>query len=266
MKIGFIGAGNMGRAVANGIVAKGICEPKDLLCISASGKGSAIMAEQTGATIASSKVDLIAASDVIVLAFKPQHLETITEEEAVAAKGKLVVSVLAGRTLESMRAVFPLAANLVRVMPNTPSQIGKGVSTYCFHKQPSEQEKTDIEAILSSLGTAYEVQENQLHIATVINGCGPAFYFRIAQLLGDAAEARGLDKELAIRLAAETAIGSLELLLASERDPQELIDEVVSPNGVTHALLTSLDRQGLPAIMDQSAQDAVNRSIELSKA
>lgn len=265
MKIGFIGAGNMGRAIANGLVAKGVCKANELLCVSASGKGSAIMAEQTGSGIASDKLELIAASDVIVLAFKPQHLETITAAEAEAAKGKLVVSVLAGRTLESMKKVLPEAANLVRVMPNTPSQIGKGVSTYCFQQSPSEQQKVQVSELLASLGTAYEVDESQLHIATVINGCGPAFYFRIAQLLGDAAEKRGLDKELAIRLAAETGIGSLELLIASKRDPQNLIDEVVSPNGVTHALLTSLDRQGFPKIMDQSAQDAVDRSIELSK-
>lgn len=265
MKIGFIGAGNMGRAIANGIVAKGVCQPSDLLCISASGKGSAIMAKQTGASIAASKTELIAAVDIIVLAFKPQHLETISDEEASSASGKLVVSVLAGRTLASMRNVFPDAANLVRVMPNTPSQIGKGVSTYCFQQSPNEEQKSTVSALLASLGTAYEVEESQLHVATVINGCGPAFYFRIAQLLGDAAEARGLDKDLAIKLAAETGIGSLELLLASKRDPEDLIKEVVSPNGVTHALLTSLDRQGFPAMIEQSTQDAVDRSIELSQ-
>lgn len=266
MKIGFIGAGNMGRAIANGLVANRVCQANELRCISASGKGSAIMAEQTGATIASSKQELIEKSDIIVLAFKPQHLETLTAEEAKAATGKLVVSVLAGRTLASMKAVLPDAANLVRVMPNTPSQIGKGVSTYCFETTPSEQQKTTVNEVLASLGTAYEVAEEQLHVATVINGCGPAFYFRIAQLISEAADNRGLDKDLALRLAAETGIGSLELLLGSKRDPQNLIDEVVSPNGVTHALLTSLDRQGLPAIIDQSMQDAADRSIELSQS
>ncbi|MDQ8202983.1 pyrroline-5-carboxylate reductase [Pelagicoccus sp. SDUM812003] len=265
-KIGFIGAGNMGRAIASGLVAKGICAPADLRCVSASGKGAEIMAQKTGGSVAASKRELIENSDVVILAFKPQHLETITKEEANALAGKLVISVLAGRTLESMQAVAPDAANLVRVMPNTPSQIGKGVSTYCFSKDPSAQEKETVEAILSSLGTAYEVAEEQLHIATVINGCGPAFYFRIVQLLGEAAEKRGLDKTLAMKLAAETAIGSMELFNASGRDPQDLIDEVVSPNGVTHALLTSLDRNGFPQIMDTSAGDAVSRSVELSQS
>lgn len=224
------------------------------------------MAEKTGASIAESKEKLIADSDIVILAFKPQHLESLSEAEASAAAGKLVISVLAGRTLESMKKVLPKASNLVRVMPNTPSQIGKGVSTYCFLETPSDAQRDEVVAVLGSLGSSYEVKEEQLHIATVINGCGPAFYFRIIQLLGEAAEKRGLDRKLAMQIASETGIGSLELLKSSGRDPQDLIDEVVSPNGVTHALLTSLDRQDFPKIMDTSAQDAVNRSIELSQS
>lgn len=265
MRIGFIGAGNMARAIASGLTQNETCKTGEILCVSGSGKGASLMAEKTGAIVADSKESLIASSDIIILAFKPQHLETISEAEARAAKGKLVISILAGRTLDSMQSVFDNAANLVRVMPNTPAQIGKGVSTYCFLNTPSKAEKETVETILASLGTAYEVEEEQLHIATVINGCGPAFYFRLIQLLGEAAEKRGLDKNLAMKLASETGIGSLELLNASGRNPQDLIDEVVSPNGVTHALLTSLDKNGLPEILDTSTQDAVDRSIELSK-
>lgn len=225
------------------------------------------MAAQTGATIAASKSELIANSDVVILAFKPQHLETITTEEAEACSGKVIISVLAGRTLESMYRVFgDKVGNLVRVMPNTPSQIGKGVSTFCFRSEPDTQQRQATEAVLSSLGTAHEVEESQLHVATVINGCGPAFYFRLVQLISESAAQRGLDADLAAKLACETGIGSLELLNASKSDPQQLIDEVVSPNGVTHALLTSLDRNGLPGLIDVSMQDAVDRSIELSNS
>lgn len=256
----------MGRAIANGLVANGACKGSDLLCVSASGSGAAKMASATGARVEESRESVIDQSDVILLAFKPQHLETITAAEAAAGKGKLVVSVLAGRSLESLQAAFPEASNLVRVMPNTPSQIGKGVSTYCFRHEPTDLQKETVQTILNSLGTAYEVAESQLHIATAINGCGPAFYFRIIQILGEVADEQGLDKQLAMTLACETAIGSLELLKSSGRDPQDLIEEVVSPNGVTHALLTSLDRNGFPEILNTSAKDAVKRSIELSQS
>lgn len=267
MKVGFIGSGNMARAIANGLRQSKTCNAEDISCFSATGAGAKKMSEQTGASVASTKLALIEASDVILLAFKPQHLETITSEEAAACEGKIVISVLAGRTLDSMYQVFgDNAANLVRVMPNTPSQIGKGVSTFCFHHEPEAAHREATEAVLASLGTAHEVEEGQLHIATVINGCGPAFYFRLVQLISETAATHGLDAELAAKLACETGIGSLELLNRSAKDPQTLIDEVVSPNGVTHALLTSLDRNGLPAVIENSAADAVNRSIELSKS
>lgn len=265
MKIAFIGAGNMGRAIADGLIANGVCAGSDFQVVSGSGKGANLMAERFGAIVAMDRVAAMRASDIVLLAFKPQHLDTITSDEAAMAEGKLVVSVLAGRTLESLSQAFPGAANIVRVMPNTPAQIGKGVSTYCFLNTPTDRVADQVSTILSSLGTAHQVEESQLHIATVINGCGPAFYFRIAQILGDVAENHGLDKQLAIQLAAETAIGSLELLLKSGRDPQSLIDEVVSPNGVTFALLKSLDRNGFPEALAQSAADAVARSVELSQ-
>ncbi len=256
----------MGRAIANGLKKSGVCKSEELFCISASGSGAARMAAATGATVSESKKELIEQSDVIILAFKPQHLESISEEEANAAKGKIVISVLAGRTLDSMKSVFGDGpSNLVRVMPNTPSQIGKGVSTFCFLKEPSDDETSTTETVLGSLGTAYAVEESQLHIATVINGCGPAFYFRIVQLIAEIADEHGLNKDLAAKLACETGIGSLELLNQSESDPQELIDEVVSPNGVTHALLTSLNTNGMPALMRTATKDAVDRSIELSR-
>lgn len=265
MKIAFIGAGNMARAIASGLIAQNVCSGPDLHCVSGSGKGAALMAERFGAQIAPDRATAIAAADVVILAFKPQHLETITPAEATATAGKLVLSVLAGRTLASLGQAFPQAANIARVMPNTPAQIGQGVSTYCYLRPPSPANADQVATVLASLGTAHLVEESQLHIATVINGCGPAFYFRIAQHLGAVAQAHGLDPQLAIRLASETAIGSFALLLQSGRDPQSLIDEVVSPNGVTHALLASLERNGLAPLLATSAQDAVNRSIELSR-
>ncbi len=265
MKIGFIGAGNMARAIASGLVSKGQVRGEDLTCISATGQGAKLMAQKTGARIATSKQQLIAESDILVLAFKPQHLETITLAEAQAATGKLVISVLAGRDLDSLSQAIPQAANHVRVMPNTPAQIGQGVSTYCFLNAPSESQSQIVADILGSLGAAYQVREDQLPIATVINGCGPAFYFRIIQLLGQIAAKYDLDSELAIKLATQTGIGSLQLLRQSQRDPQDLIDEVVSPNGVTHALLASLDRNALPQILDTATQDALKRSDELAR-
>ncbi|MBK1878034.1 pyrroline-5-carboxylate reductase [Pelagicoccus mobilis] len=264
MKIGFIGAGNMARAIATGLVNSGLA-PQNISCISGDDPTAANLAKDLGANLAANREELISFGDIVLLAFKPNHLETITPEEGDFAEGKVVLSILAGRTLADLAKAFPKAANIVRVMPNTPAAIGAGVATYCFQNEPSDELKANVEKILGALGTAYQVVEEQLHIATVINGCGPAFYFRIVQLLGEIAEKHGLDKNLAMTLASETAIGSCQLFNQSDKSAQELIDAVTSPNGVTHALLQSLDRNGFPNVLEVSAQDAVDRSVELSE-
>lgn len=264
MKLGFLGAGNMARAIIQGILEKKTCSQSEIKCLSGSGQSAANLANDTGIQLAKTRVELFESSDIIVLAFKPQHLESVSEEEAKAAKGKLVISVLAGRTLASLSNTFPLAANCVRVMPNTPSKIGQGVSTYCFEKAPSTAEESAVTALLEALGTAHTVKEEQLHIATAINGCGPAVFFQFIDFLANAAEKRGLDKELATKLATETGLGSLALIQQSSKSAEELVKEVVSPNGVTHTLLEGLKRQNWANVLDTAIDDAVNRSIELS--
>ncbi|MCH6257227.1 pyrroline-5-carboxylate reductase [Puniceicoccaceae bacterium K14] len=264
MKVGFLGAGNMARAMAQGLLDNKTCSPNELYCLSGSGSSAGRLATDLGIVLANTRSDLFTQSDIIILAFKPQHLETVTKEEAASANNKLVISVLAGRTLESLRTTFPDAANCVRVMPNTPSKIGQGVSTYCFQEEPTNKHQEQVTSLLTALGTAHPVKEEQLHIATAINGCGPAVFFQFIDFLAQAAQSRGLPKDLAIQLATETGLGSLALMQASDKSPEELVREVVSPNGVTHALLESLKGQNWDQVLDTAIEDAVKRSIELS--
>ncbi len=264
MSLGFIGSGNMARAIVKGVLNRNAYDASNIRCVSGSGSTAQALARETGIACSDDRLNLIEESETIVLAFKPQHLESISEYESKAANDKLVISVLAGRTIESLRTAFPRARNIARVMPNTPSQIGKGVSAYCFDEPPADEDQHEVVSILSALGSAHAVQESQMHIVTAVSGCGPAVFFRFVDLIAEAASKRGLDYALAAQLAIETGLGSLELMQKSGRTPSELVDEVVSPNGVTHALLTSLDTDGWPNIVETSIQVAVDRSKELS--
>lgn len=265
MITGFIGAGNLARAIVIGLLDKRVLSPNELLCVSGSGATAQALSQETGIGLASSRIDLLERSQTVVLAFKPQHLDTITKEESAASQNSLVISVLAGRTLESLQAAFPNARNIVRVMPNTPSRIGKGVSAFCFQKTPSDEDRQLVENLLGALGTCYEVQESQMHIVTAVSGCGPAVFFQFIDFIAQAAEKRGLERKLAATLAIETGLGSLQLMAQSNQSPSQLVDEVVSPNGVTHALLTSLGDSDWSNIIDIAMEAAVNRSTELSK-
>lgn len=266
MITGFIGAGNLARAIVIGLLDKSVLSPNELLCVSGSGVTAQTLSQETGIGLASSRIDLLERAQTVSLAFKPQHLDTITAEESTASQNSLVISVLAGRTLESLQAAFPNARNVVRVMPNTPSRIGKGVSAFCFQKTPSGEDRQLVEELLGALGTCYEVQESQMHIVTAVSGCGPAVFFQFIDYIAQAAEKRGLEHDLAATLAIETGLGSLQLMAQSNQAPSQLVNEVVSPNGVTHALLTSLGDSDWSKIIDTAMEAAVNRSTELSKA
>lgn len=265
MSIGFIGAGNLARAIVLGLLDKEVVAASDMKCVSGSGTTAASLSAETGIGHSPSRPDLISEAQTLVLAFKPQHLDTISRSEGEAASRSLVISVLAGRTLQSLSEAFPSARNVVRVMPNTPSRIGKGVSAYCFRDAPSDTDREQVETLLGALGTCYEVKESQMHIVTAVSGCGPAVFFQFIDLIAKAAERRGLEPQLASKLAIETGIGSLELMKQSDQLPSQLVDEVVSPNGVTHALLTQLERDNWSGILDTAIESAVKRSIELSK-
>ena len=265
MITGFIGAGNLARAIVIGLLDKRVLGSDELLCASGTGATAQSLSQEIGIGLASSRIDLIKRSQTIVLAFKPQHLDTITSEESAVAQNNLVISVLAGCTLESLQAAFPHARNIVRVMPNTPSRINKGVSAFCFQQAPSDEDRQFVENLLKALGTCYEVQESQMHIVTAVSGCGPAVFFQFIDHIAQAAEKRGLERDLAATLAIETGLGSLQLMQRSNQAPSQLVDEVVSPNGVTHALLTSLADSDWSGIIDTAIEAAVNRSTELSK-
>ncbi len=264
MRIGFLGAGNLARAMVQSLLKEGDQTPSDLRCLSGSGATAQRLSDDLGIALAESRQDLFEQSDIIVLAFKPQHLETISEEDSKLASGKLIISVLAGRTLNSLSDHFPSARNIARVMPNTPAKIGKGVSAFCYAENPSEEDKASVESLLESFGYAYQVDEPQMHIATALSGCGPALFFRFIDVLANAAAEKGIPKDLALEVAIKTGLGSLELMRQSNQDPQTLIDEVVSPNGVTHALLESLKNSDWHYGLENGITDAVNRSIELA--
>ncbi len=265
MNTGFIGAGNLARAIVLGLLEKGVFASSDINCVSGSGTTATALSKETGIGLAASRLELLAQSETVVLAFKPQHLDTITEEEGATAKDALIISVLAGRTVASLRSAFPSARNVVRVMPNTPSRIGKGVSAYCFENPPSSNDRQLVESILGALGSNYEVKESQMHIVTAVSGCGPAVFFQFIDFIAKAAQDHGLDYSLAAKLAIETGIGSLELMKQSGQTPSELVDEVVSPNGVTYALLEQLRQDKWESTLESAINSAVARSTELSQ-
>jgi len=263
-EIAFLGAGNMAAAMVDGLIAKGTYPAARIACLAAGGPTAPRLAARTGIRLAASLEDLLARAGTLVVAFKPQHLATADARLASLTDGRLVISVLAGKKLAALGAAFPRARNLVRSMPNTPGQIGAGVTGWCAAAPLAGADAAVLEQVFGALGTAIELPESQLDSFTAVCGCGPAYVFEFAAALRDAAAGLGFDGPTARLFAVETLLGSARLLARRDEDPEILRNQVTSPNGVTAAGLRRMAELDFRGLVRQTVQAARARAEELS--
>jgi pyrroline-5-carboxylate reductase len=264
-RIAFLGAGNMAAAMVDGLLAQKAATPADLVCFSGSGKTAAALAARTGIGQARSLDELLAAADTVVVAFKPQHLASADPRLVELAAGKLVISVLAGKKLARLAQAFPRARNIVRTMPNTPGQIGAGITGWCTLQPLAPADRAVVETLLAALGQAIEVPESEMDALTAVSGSGPAFVFEFAAALRDAGVAAGLPKSAAEKLTVETLLGAARLLARKQIDPETLRNQVTSPNGTTFAGLQRLAARDFRGVIRETILAAKARSEELSQ-
>jgi pyrroline-5-carboxylate reductase len=265
VKIAFLGAGNMAAAMIDGLLATNRVAKPDIVCFSGSGKSATALAERTGINHATSLDGLLRDADTLVVAFKPQHLDGADSRLAEFTRGKLVISVLAGKRLAALTRTFPLARNIVRTMPNTPGQIGAGMTGWCTQQALTAADREVLEQLLNALGASIEVAEPQMDALTAISGSGPAYVFEFAAALRDAGVAAGLNRETAEKLVVETLLGASRLLARKAIDPEALRDQVTSPNGTTFAGLQRMAAHDFRGLIREAVAAAKARSEELSK-
>lgn len=263
--ISFLGAGNMVSAMVDGLLAHDPGLGAGLRCLSGSGRTAGALAGRTGILQAANLEALIRPADLVVIAFKPQHLAAADPRLAELTTGKLVLSVLAGKTLATLARVFPHARNLVRTMPNTPAAIGAGITPYCSRDPLAAPDLQLVQTLLGACGQHLPLDESLMDAATAVSGGGPAFLFEYLAAMRDAGTAAGLPPATATRLAVETALGSVRLLARRQADPETLRDQVTSPNGTTLAGLRRLEAHDFRGIIRETVLAAKTRAGELSK-
>ncbi len=264
MKIAFLGAGRMASAMIGGLIQQGVAAPEAIACTSAADGTGEAAARRFGIGLESDLSRLLQPADIVVLAFKPQQLKEIDPVTATQVEGKLVLSILAGTTLGRLGAVFPKARNIVRSMPNTPGQIGRGITAYAAASPLSPGDAETVEAILSALGEVVALEEAQLDAVTGVSGSGPAYLFEFVAALRDGGIAAGLPEDVAYRLALATARGASELLAQVPETPEQHRDWVSSPGGTTLAGLKVMADGDFRGILKDTVLAATRRSRELS--
>jgi pyrroline-5-carboxylate reductase len=255
----------MASAIVDGLLAASPHQASHIACYSASGQSAAALAHRTGITQAAHLDELLAEADLVIVAFKPQHLASADPALAELTRGKLVLSVLAAKTLEHLAAVFPHARNLIRTMPNTPSAIGAGITGWCSQNPLVNDDRQTVLEVLGAIGQELEVPEDKIDALMGVSGCGPAFVFEFTGALRDAGVNAGLTPGEAERLAIETVLGSARLMARSDASPEDLRNQVTSPNGTTYAGLQVLEAKQFRNTMREVVAAAKARSEELAR-
>lgn len=265
-----VGAGRMGGALLSGWTrgSEPLLPPENLIILDPRPCQAANEAIKAGALQLSDISADIGSVDFVVLAIKPQMFDTIANQLAPMLKpGALILSVLAGTDMASLRQVFS-KQTIIRAMPNTPAAIGKGITAFTCDISVSAEQKTMARALLSAAGPVFEVDnEHQIDIVTAVSGSGPAYFFLMVEALEAAAVRVGLPAQIAPEFARQTLIGAGALLESSENSATDLRVGVTSPNGTTQAALDVLmERNGLPPLMLSAVKAALARAKELAKS
>ena len=265
-KIGFIGAGKMGSAIIKGILKAGLVDRAQVAAsdpVEALGKA---LVEETGVRFMQDNDALVAASDIVVLAVKPQVMDGVLDDLATASPGDpLWVSIAAGVPLSRIEGHLPEGARVVRVMPNTPCLVGQAASAYSGGRRATAGDLDKVGEIFSSVGFAAAVEEHHLDAVTALSGSGPAYVFLFIESLAAGGVQMGLSRDVALKLALQTVYGSAVMARDANEHLAELRDAVTSPAGTTAAGLFALEQGAFRATVIEAVLQAAERSEALGR-
>jgi pyrroline-5-carboxylate reductase len=255
-QLGFIGAGKLAGSVIRGLLLKKFCDPNRIFASEPNAALHRSLRDELGISIAENNLEVAALAEVIFLGVKPQALLPILRELGGTIENKLVVSLAAAVRIQQMEAVTP--ARIMRVITNTPSAIGRAATAFTAGTRTTAHDREQVGAIFAAIGIAIEVDDDQIDSVTALAGSGPAFVYAVIEALAEGAVRSGLDRDSALRLAAQTTLGAGELALTAGKTPDELIAMVVTPGGTTAA--------GLDIMQKRSTADGISAAVEAAAA
>jgi len=264
LRLGLIGAGNMAEALVRGALTAGIVEPGQVIASDPSPARREVFAS-LGIVLAEDNLEAAGAVGTLVLAVKPQVLDSVLGELAGKVDGKLVVSIVAGATSARISKALGPEARIVRTMPNTPLLVDMGATAIAPGPGANSRDMTLVRALFGAGGQVFEMAEDHMDAVTAVSGTGPAYLFYLAEAMIEAAEAEGFSAAEAKRLVGATLKGSGELLCRSEHSAQELRRRVTTPGGTTAAAVEVLDGAGVRDKLVAAVRRAAERSRELGK-
>ena len=266
VRFAFIGGGNMAEALIKGLLSGLGVTPQQIMATDVVPERRTYMQTTYGITASADNKHAVQESTVVILAVKPQIMPTILEEIApVVNSEKLVISIAAGITLQTLQRALGDSRRVVRVMPNTPALVLAGAAGISPGKAATAQDVALVEQIFNAVGRAMVVSDEMMDVVTGLSGSGPAFIFALIEGLSDGGVLMGLSRQTATLLAAQTVLGAAKMVLETGKHPGELKDMVTSPAGTTIAGMQALESGGLRGLMMEAVRRATERSEALGR-
>ena len=262
-KLGIIGCGNMGGAIARSLVKLGVLEGSELIVSDRHEEKLAALSAETGAEVTSSNVTAAEQSEMIMLAVKPQYLgELLDEIKDHVRPEQTVISIAAGKSLAFLESYLGSEAKIVRTMPTTAALVGASASAVAPNANVTDEETAEVLKLFRGFGTADIIPEASFDAFTAVSS-SPAFVFMMIEALTDGAVASGLPRASAQRMVEQTVYGSAKLALETGKHPGELKDMVCSPAGTTIEGVNVLEDAGFRAALIDAFRAAAEKSASM---
>ncbi|CEO25869.1 MAG: pyrroline-5-carboxylate reductase [Paraclostridium sordellii] len=265
-KIGFIGAGNMAKAMIGGIVKSSLVDANKVTASDLNENALENAKKEYGINVTTDSKEVVKNSDIVVVAVKPNVYDIVLEGvKDLISDEKIIVTIAAGKTIESIENVIGKDKKVIRTMPNTPALVNEGMSAICKNKNITDEELNIVKNIFNSFGKAEVVNEYLIDSVIGASGSAPAYVFMFIEAMADAAVLAGMPRNQAYTFAAQAVMGSAKMVLETGKHPGELKDMVCSPGGTTIEAVKTLEKEGFRSAVIKAIGDCIEKSKEMSK-
>jgi pyrroline-5-carboxylate reductase len=266
MKLGFIGTGCMGTAMIKSIINSEKLPAKSIYIFDLDAEKTGQLKNEFGVEVLSSGTEVVEKSDIIILAVKPNVLKPVLEAcKSSFDNKKILVSFAVGVPIKFYKEIIGVDKKVVRTMPNTPMQVGEGMTLISFESEISKEEAKIIKDLFECTGKAEILDEKLMSEVTALTGSSPAYVYMFIEAMADAAVKSGIPRAISYKLAAQAVLGSAKMVLETGLHPGELKDQVCSPAGTTIEAVNTLEKNGFRYSIMDAMNECTKRAKEIGK-
>lgn len=263
-KIGFIGCGNMARAMISGIVISNLVSNKNVIASNPSQKSLDKVKEKYNILVTNDNKEVAKFSDIVILAVKPyKYYEVIDEIKTYLKENVVIITIAAGITLDNMSDALGGEAKVIRTMPNTPALVGEGMSALCANKNITKSELQEVIQIFESFGKIEILEEKLIDVVPSVSGSSPAYVYMFIEALGDGAVLQGMPRDKAYKMAAQAVLGAAKMVLETGEHPGKLKDDVCSPGGTTIEAVYTLEKNNFRGSVISAMESCTEKAIKM---